>query len=85
MPVAIEGTEGFPAPRFSAAWKGSGATVKFGKPFKYREQYKRADREQFRKMTDEAMYLLSEMLPPERRGVYSDLENASQETIELIA
>ena len=85
VPVAIEGTEGFPAPRFSAAWKGSGATVKFGKPFKYREQYKRADREQFRKMTDEAMYLLSEMLPPERRGVYSDLENASQETIELIA
>jgi len=35
-------------------------------------------------MTDEAMYVLAEMLPPERRGVYSDLAKASRDTIEFI-
>jgi hypothetical protein len=36
-------------------------------------------------MTDEAMYVLASMLPPERRGIYSDLENATQGTIEFLS
>jgi hypothetical protein len=36
-----------------------------------------------RLMTDEAMYILAAMLPPERRGVYSDLDQASRRTIDF--
>jgi hypothetical protein len=35
-------------------------------------------------MTDEAMYVLASMLPAERRGVYANLEQATQQTIEFV-
>jgi hypothetical protein len=35
-------------------------------------------------MTTEAMYILSAMLPPERRGAFSDLSQATQDTIEWL-
>jgi hypothetical protein len=35
-------------------------------------------------MADEAMYILSAMLPEERRGVYADLSKATQDTIEWV-
>jgi 1-acyl-sn-glycerol-3-phosphate acyltransferase len=82
VPVAIDGTEGYPALRFTGAWRRGGAVVKFGRPFRYRSDTHRPGRSELRLMTDEAMYILAEMLPPHRRGVYSDLSNASQETIE---
>lgn len=85
VPVAIEGTEGFPALRYTGAWRrGDGAVIRFGQPFRYKAEYRRANRDQLRKMTDEAMYLLAAMLPPARRGYYADLSCATQETIELI-
>jgi len=84
IPVAVNGTEGFPALRYTAPWKGSGALVRFGRPFCYRPEYRKAGREQLRKMTDEAMYTLAAMLPPERRGVYSDSSKASQDTSEWL-
>ncbi len=85
VPVAIDGTVGFPALRFfSSAWKNPGAVVWFGQPFCFRPQFKRPDREQLRKMTDEAMYVLADMLPKHRRGYYSDLSKATQETIEWV-
>lgn len=83
IPVAIEGTKGFPALRFfSPAWKTPGAVVRFGRPFRFRNDLKRPDREQLRQMTDEAMYILAAMLPEFRRGYYSDLSKATQETVE---
>jgi len=84
VPVAIEGTTGFPALRYTRPWRGPGAVVKFGRPFRYRESYRRADRDQLRIMTDEAMYVLSTLLPSERRGVYADLSQATQATIEFL-
>jgi 1-acyl-sn-glycerol-3-phosphate acyltransferase len=85
VPVAIDGTQGFPAVRFlSAAWKKPGAVVRFGRPFRFRSGLKRPSREQLRKMTDEAMYILAAMLPEYRRGYYSDLSKATQETIEWL-
>ncbi|MEJ2711358.1 MAG: lysophospholipid acyltransferase family protein [Anaerolineales bacterium] len=83
VPVAIDGTPGFPALRGTAPWRGPGAFVRFGKPFCYLPEYRHANREQLRKMTDEAMYILASLLPPHRRGVYADLSKASQETLEL--
>jgi len=82
VPVAIEGTEGFPALRFSKRWRGPGARFRFGQPIRYRQELRRASREQLRQMTDEAMYELARLLPSERRGVYADLTKATRETIE---
>ena len=34
-------------------------------------------------MTDEAMYVLATLLPPEYRGVYSDLSAATQRYVQF--
>lgn len=83
VPVAVEGTEGFPTLELDR-WKGPGAVVRIGRPFRFINPDASSRRAPLRKMTDEAMYLLAGMLPPERRGVYSDLENATQDTIEFL-
>ncbi len=84
VPVAIDGTEGFPTLPIFRRWWGGGAIVKFGRPFRFKSLGKRADREMLRKMTDEAMYVLSAMLPEYRRGFYADLSLATQETLEWV-
>ena len=35
VPVAIEGTEGFPTLPFKKRWRGPGAQARFGRPFQY--------------------------------------------------
>lgn len=84
VPVAVEGTKNFPALRFTSPWAGPGASIKFGRPFRFRSDYRRAGRDQLHKMMDEAMYILASMLPSELRGVYADNTNATQDTIEWI-
>ncbi len=85
IPVAIEGTVGFPSLRFfSSAWRNPGAHIRFGSPFRYRRGLDRPQRELLRKMTDEAMYVLAGMLPEGRRGVYADLSKATQDTLEWV-
>ena len=81
VPVAIDGTIGFPTFRLSPRWHGPGANVRFGEPFRFDSHGERAGRETLRLMTDEAMYILAAMLPEYRRGVYSDLSRATRETI----
>lgn len=84
VPVAIEGTQGFPSLPILPRWRKPGAYVKFGSPFRYRSELGRATREQLRKMADETMYIIASMLPEHRRGVYADLENATLDTIEWL-
>ncbi len=84
IPVAIEGSPGYPVIRYSRRWRESPIEVKFGRPFVYREEYKRAGRDQLSKLSDEAMYYLAAMLPEERRGFYSDLTEATQDTFDVI-
>ena len=84
VPVAIDGTTGFPTLRFLPRWRQPGAIVKFGRPFRFKTFGQRAGREMLRQMTDEAMYILAAMLPDYRRGVYADLSHATRETIELV-
>lgn len=81
IPVALENTSGFPTLPFSRRWWGPGARVRIGKSFQFRHELKRARGKMLRKMADEAMYILAAMLPPQRRGVYSDLNVATRETI----
>lgn len=83
VPVAVEGTEGFPAIH-GERWLGPGASIRLGRPFRYSVGTARPDRVLLRKMTDEALYVLASMLPPERRGAYSDLSRATRETIEWL-
>lgn len=81
VPVAIDGTIGFPTFPTSSRWKQPGAHVRFGDPFRFNTSGGRADRDMLRRMTDEAMYILSALLPEYRRGVYSDLSHATRDTI----
>lgn len=82
VPVAIDGTIGFPTLPIFPRWREPGANVKFGTPLRFKVMGQRADREMLRQMTDEAMYILAAMLPEYRRGYYADLSLATQETIE---
>jgi 1-acyl-sn-glycerol-3-phosphate acyltransferase len=84
VPVGIDGSPGFPAFRTSARWKGPGISIRFGRPFRYHHAPGRLDRLQMRQMTNEAMYILASLLPEHRRGYYSDLSKATQETLELL-
>ncbi|MEW6717076.1 MAG: lysophospholipid acyltransferase family protein [Chloroflexota bacterium] len=84
IPIAIEGTEGFPALPLSRVWRQSGAVVCFGRPFRFRPELRDARREQLRQMTDEALYVVARMLPEDRRGVYEDLTQATEETIQML-
>ena len=68
---------------FSSRWRGPGATVRFGRPFRFCPEIQ-PRRETLRQMTDEAMYILAAMLPEGRRGIYGDLSKATQETIEWL-
>ena len=84
IPVAIDHTIGFPTLPFLNRWSQPGASITFGPPFRFHPDLKRASGEQLRIMTDEAMYLLAKLLPEYRRGFYSDLSQATQETIEYL-
>ena len=84
VPVAISDTIGFPTLPVSARWKGPGAHVRFGKPFRFKITSERPSHAQLRIMADEAMYILAALLPPEQRGYYADLKMATQETIEWL-
>jgi 1-acyl-sn-glycerol-3-phosphate acyltransferase len=81
IPVAVDGTQGYPTFRYSRRWREGGVSIRFGKPFMYRKEFQRAGREELRKMADEAMYNLASLLPERRRGTYSDLSLATQDTI----
>lgn len=84
IPTAVYGVEGFPS-LSRKRWKQPGARIRFGRPFRFRLPSGKVSREWLRKMTDEAMYRLAAMLPPERRGVYSDLALATADTIEPLS
>jgi 1-acyl-sn-glycerol-3-phosphate acyltransferase len=84
IPVGIEGSEGFPSLPILSRWKEPGATVTIGRPFRVRPAYRRARGDQMRQISDEAMYRLAALLPPERRGMYEDLSLATEDKIEIV-
>jgi len=84
VPVAVDGTEGFPSFPLLSRWRGPGFRIHFGRPFRFRVDSSRPDRQALSTMTQEAMYVLAAMLPEQRRGVYSDLSQATQDTLEWL-
>lgn len=83
IPVAVEGTENFPAitpPRR----KLSGVNIRIGPAFHFRDCGRRPPMPQLTQMTDEAMYQLAKLLPVSRRGIYADLERATTKTLSFV-
>jgi 1-acyl-sn-glycerol-3-phosphate acyltransferase len=75
VPVAVEGTD-----QFLVNLKQLKRTVlkmRFGQPFRFRseglDESEHLPHQLLNRMTSEAMYQLASLLPPYRRGVYSDL------------
>src|SRR3972149_5411967 len=61
VPVAIDGTEGFPS-LSPARRRRPGAVIRLGRPFRFRRFEGRPSREQMRRMAGEAVYVLARML-----------------------
>ncbi len=80
VPLAIDGTEGFPT-LSPARMKQAGAVLRVGPPLHLKRIASRPTNPQLDQMTSECMYALARLLPPHRRGVYSELEKATQEFI----
>lgn len=83
VPVAIEGTKGYPK-LIVGRNDLTPVTVRMGRPFMFKKVDRQRNRDRLRIMTDEAMYVLARMLPEERRGVYSDMSRATTDTIEML-
>jgi 1-acyl-sn-glycerol-3-phosphate acyltransferase len=83
IPVAVSGTQGYPSIN-PARWRKGGVHIRIGKPFTFRALKEKRTLGVLRKMTDEAMYVVSAMLPERLRGEYSDLSQATMETIEFV-
>ncbi len=75
MPVAFYGSESF--------WhnirrlRRTDVHIAVGNPFRLVDRGEGFSREVREQMTQEMMYQLAALLPPQNRGVYSDLENAT--------
>ncbi|MCX6070824.1 MAG: lysophospholipid acyltransferase family protein [Chloroflexi bacterium] len=82
VPVTVEGTEGFPTLPIARRWRGPGAQIRVGKPFRLAYQAERPSRETLRRMTDQAMGVLARMLPERRRGVYGNPEEMQTDMLD---
>ncbi|MEI6669324.1 MAG: lysophospholipid acyltransferase family protein [Acidobacteriota bacterium] len=71
VPIAVEGTEGFPTINPRRRMR-PGAVVRFGYPLRLKPIEGRPTRDQLRAITDEAMGRIAVMLPDHRRGVYRE-------------
>ncbi len=82
VPLGLEGTD-----RFPATWKRlrrTPITVRVGRPFRFRAEGGRAPRAALRRMTREMMWQLAQLLPPQRRGVYADLDQLTTDYLEFV-
>lgn len=58
--------------------------IRIGKPFRLKADGERVTREVRQKMADEIMYQMAGLLPPEYRGLYTDLESATQDHLQFV-
>ena len=81
VPVAISGTD-----QFKHNFKRLQRThviYRFGPPFYLDAGKERLTSELLKRMTDEAMYQLAALLPPEQRGIYANLDAATTRYVRL--
>jgi 1-acyl-sn-glycerol-3-phosphate acyltransferase len=83
VPVGLDGTREFM--HNLKRLRRAPITMNFGPAFRFRTGGReRIPRDEMHHMTQEAMYQLAKLVPPARRGVYSDLSKATTETIEFV-
>lgn len=76
MPVGIWGVQSFR--QNAKRLRRTEAHAMVGEPFRIAVDERKIPREQLEEITDEVMYRLAALLPPENRGVYKDLDQATQ-------
>lgn len=76
VPMVMYGHEGF-AKRL-ARLRRTPLHIRVGEPFRF-ELQGRQRRVELRAMTEQAMYRLAQLLPPEYRGIYADLERMTDD------
>jgi 1-acyl-sn-glycerol-3-phosphate acyltransferase len=81
VPVGISGTPAFKHNYWKM--KKTRVTYRFGQPFCLDPGGARVTTEMLRQMTDEAMYQLAALLPPEQRGLYEDLDKATAKYVKF--
>ena len=77
LPMAIIGGECFWANL--TRLRRTPVKIVIGKAFRFSSGQKRVGHAIMSRMTEEGMYQLASLLPPERRGVYSDLDSATED------
>jgi 1-acyl-sn-glycerol-3-phosphate acyltransferase len=82
MPVAFYGGEQFWAN--IKKLKRTDFHIVVGRPFRLKTKERFISREDRNKIVDEIMFQLAALLPPKYRGVYSDLEKASQYHLDFV-
>jgi 1-acyl-sn-glycerol-3-phosphate acyltransferase len=82
LPLAIMGGEHFWANL--SRLRRTPIQIIIGYAFRFSHGQKRVGRDTMSRMTDEAMYQLASLLPPERRGVYSDLDAATEKYLAFL-
>jgi len=82
VPVGISGTPDFKHNYWKM--KKTPVTYRFGQPFTLDPGGERVTTEMLKQMTDEAMYQLAALLPPEQRGLYEDLEQATTKYVRFM-
>jgi len=76
LPMAIAGVKDFSSNL--KRLRRTDVKIVIGKPFRFQSSGKKARRDVLHQMTEESMYQLAAILPPEYRGVYSDLGSATE-------
>lgn len=79
VPMAIIGGEQFHA--YFSQLRRTPVRIVLGPAFRLRKPGKVVRRQVLHRMTEEIMYQMARLLPPERRGVYADLSKATEEYI----
>ena len=83
VPVGLAGTRDY----FSnlKRLRRTRIVARFGPAFRFRTNGRsRVPRDEMAQMTREAMYQLAKLVPPEKRGFYSDIMQATTDTLDFI-
>jgi 1-acyl-sn-glycerol-3-phosphate acyltransferase len=65
-------------------WRRTPVRARVGYPFRFRAGSRRARKGTLTAMTREAMHQLAALLPPEQRGAYADVAQATEEHLEFL-
>jgi 1-acyl-sn-glycerol-3-phosphate acyltransferase len=83
VPMAIDGTEQFPGSL--RRLRRAPVTVRIGRAFRFRtEGRRRVPRDELRRMTEQAMFQLAQLLPEHRRGAYRDLDRMATDQLAFV-